>query len=142
MKITIEQIADRANQFSASMSHGHACFAACREMGVPESEVSVTAAIVSTALTNREINPRDTTPAEKEKAAAIAALVPKHLEAIAAEIEAESQARGGGWGTKAIAAIRRSQPRSEHTFQAKRRAAAEVEARHHPRLTPKHESTK
>jgi hypothetical protein len=56
MKATIEQIADRANQLSGSMSHGQACHAACREMGVEESEVPSTASIVSAELTNREIN--------------------------------------------------------------------------------------
>lgn len=56
MKATIEQIADRANQLSGSMSHGQACYAACREMGVEESEVVLTSSIVSTVLTNREIN--------------------------------------------------------------------------------------
>lgn len=56
MKATIEQIADRANQLSGSMSHGQACHAACREMGVEESEVPATASIVSAVLTNREIN--------------------------------------------------------------------------------------
>lgn len=54
--IIIEQIADRANQLSGSMSHGQACFAACREMGVEESEVPATAGIVSAGLINREIN--------------------------------------------------------------------------------------
>ena len=128
MKATIEQIADRANQLSGSMSRGNACYAACLEMGVEESEVPVTASIVSTELTNREMNPRATTAVEKEKTAAIAALVPKHLEAIAAELEIESQKRGGNWGLKAIAAIRRGQPRSEHRSEARRRATNEVEA--------------
>jgi len=56
MKATIEQIADRANQLSGSMSHGQACHAACIEMGVEKSEVPATASIVSTVLTNREIS--------------------------------------------------------------------------------------
>lgn len=56
MKATIEQIADRANPLSGSMSHAQACYAACREMGVEESEVPSVASIVSTTLTNREIN--------------------------------------------------------------------------------------
>ena len=38
-KTTIDQIADRANQLTGSMSHGQACFAACREMGIEESEL-------------------------------------------------------------------------------------------------------
>jgi hypothetical protein len=128
MKATIEQIAERANQLSGSMSHGNACYAACREMGVEESEVPAVASIVSTELTNREMNPRCETPEEKSKKVAIAALVPKHLEAIAAELEIESTKRGGNWGQKAIAAIRRGQPRWEHTSEANRRATVEVEA--------------
>lgn len=129
MEATIEQIVDRANQLSGLMSHGNACFAACREMGVEKSEVPVTASIVSTVLTHREMNPRSTTPEEKAKNAAIAALVTKHLEAIAAELEIESAKRGGNWGQKAIAAIRRGQPRSEHSSAANRRAQNEVEAK-------------
>lgn len=38
------------------MSHGQACYSACRELGVEESEVPTVASIVSTELTNREIN--------------------------------------------------------------------------------------
>lgn len=38
------------------MSHGNACYAACREMGVEECEVPSVASIVSTELTNREMN--------------------------------------------------------------------------------------
>lgn len=129
MKATIEQITDRANQLSGSMSHGQACYAACREMGVEESEVPTVASIVSTELTFREMNPRATTAEEKEKADAITALIPKHLEAIAAELEIESAKRGGNWGQKAIAAIRRGQPRSEHQSEARRRATNEVEAK-------------
>lgn len=56
MKATIEQIADRANQLSGSMSHSQACHFACIEMGVEKSEVPATASIVSTVLTNREIS--------------------------------------------------------------------------------------
>ncbi len=114
------------------MGHGYACYAACREMGVEESEVPMTASIVSTELTNREMNPRVPTAVEKEKAAAkaaaIAALVPKHLAAIAANIEAESQKRGGNWGQKALSAIRRGKPRSEHQSLAIHLARVEVEA--------------
>lgn len=109
------------------MSHGHACYAACREMEVEEAEMAVTAGIVSTELTNREMHPRVPTAAEKEKAAAIAALVPKHLEAIAAELELEARKRGGNWGLKAIAAIRCGRPRWEYRVEARRRAANEVD---------------
>ena len=59
-KMNIEQIADRANELSLSMGHGYACFTACREAGVPESEVSFTASIVSMAITQREINRPET----------------------------------------------------------------------------------
>ena len=53
---SVEQIADRANQLTGSMSHGQACFAPCREMGHEEYEVAAVASIVSTTLTNRELN--------------------------------------------------------------------------------------
>lgn len=56
MNPTIEQISNRAEQLTASMSHGQACFAACRELAVSEDEVASTASIVSAVLTNREMN--------------------------------------------------------------------------------------
>ena len=43
-----ENIARRALQLTGSMSHGQACFAACREAGIDESEVAAIASIVST----------------------------------------------------------------------------------------------
>ena len=52
---TLEQIANRARQLAVSMSHGDACFAACREMGIEASEVSVVASIVSSEITNGEL---------------------------------------------------------------------------------------
>ena len=127
MKATIEQIADRANQLSGLMSHGEACWAACREMGVEECEVPVTANIVSTVLTNRELNPRPTTAAEKKMEAAILAAMPKHLESILVDFEIESAKRGGNWRQKAISAMRRGKPRWEQQFEARRRATIEVE---------------
>lgn len=54
--MNISKITDRAIQLSVSMSHGQACYAACREMGIKESEIPALASIVSTELTNREIN--------------------------------------------------------------------------------------
>lgn len=68
MKTEIEIIADRAAELAATLSHGQACFLACREAGIPEAEVPSTASIVSAMLTNREINPprRSLTPAEIE----------------------------------------------------------------------------
>lgn len=56
MNIKIENVVARANQLSGLMSHGQACYAACREMGVEEAEVPAVASIVSTELTNREMN--------------------------------------------------------------------------------------
>jgi hypothetical protein len=61
MTASIEQIANRANELSGSMSHGQACYAACQEFEIVESELASTASIVSTVLTNREIS-RDRTP--------------------------------------------------------------------------------
>jgi hypothetical protein len=55
VKTNIEQIARRANELSGSMSHGQACYAACRELGVEEDEVASTASIVSAEITNAEI---------------------------------------------------------------------------------------
>lgn len=111
------------------MSHGWACYAACLEAGVPEDEVPVTAEVVSAMLTNREMNPRPLTPGEIARQAAIEAAIPRHLAAIAAELEAEAARRGGGWGRKALAALRRGQPRAEHLAEARARAAAEVDGR-------------
>jgi hypothetical protein len=51
----IEQIVRRAKELAGSMSHGFACFAACREMGVEESEVAAVAGIVSAEITNAEL---------------------------------------------------------------------------------------
>lgn len=136
----LDQIVARADQLALVMSHGHACYAACRELGVPEEDVPATASIVSAELLNRELNPRRTTPAEdaaiarttaawSARTARINSLVPKYLAEIAAELEAEAARRGGNWGWRAIAALRRGQPRSEHIWEARRRAAAEVDAR-------------
>lgn len=58
MKTPIEQIANRANQLSGSMSHGQACHTACLEFGYEGSESATLAIIVSTVLTNLEINYR------------------------------------------------------------------------------------
>lgn len=56
MSATIEQIADRANLLTASVDHGHACYIACREAGVPDNEIAMTASVVSTVLIRRELN--------------------------------------------------------------------------------------
>ena len=55
----MERIADRANELTGSVSHGHACYMACREAGIPEAEVPSTASIVSAMLINRELNPHE-----------------------------------------------------------------------------------
>ncbi len=53
--MNIDKIADRANQLTATMSHGLACYHACLEFDVPADEINSTAAIVSGILTRREI---------------------------------------------------------------------------------------
>jgi hypothetical protein len=128
MKATIDQIANRANELSGSMSHGNACFAACKEFEVEPSELSSTAAIVSTVLTNRDLNPRQATPEEIQRKADIEALMPKHLAALLSEMEAAAYKRGNNWGQKAISALRRGQPRWEAKFEARRRAELELDS--------------
>jgi len=69
---TIEQIVSRAKQLAFSMSHGHACFAACRELGVEESEVASIASIISTEITNAElVAMRSGAPSPEQAAAAM-----------------------------------------------------------------------
>ena len=68
----IEQIVSRAKQLAFSMSHGHACFAACRELGVEESEVASIASIISTEITNAELSAmRACAPSPEQHAAAL-----------------------------------------------------------------------
>ena len=72
----IEQIVSRAKELAGSMSHGEACFAACREMGVEESELAAIAGIVSSEITNAEL-------------AAMRACAPSPEQAAAAKVEEE-----------------------------------------------------
>ena len=68
----IKQIVNRAKELAGSMSHGEACFAACREMGVEESQVAAVASIVSSEITNGELAAmRACAPSPEQHAAAL-----------------------------------------------------------------------
>lgn len=120
----IEKIVDRAVVLTGFLSHGAACLQACIEAGAPEL-----AGIVSTMATNRALKAPTLSNEEVAKQAALKAAIPRHLAAIAAELEEKSRKRGGNWGHKALAAIRRGQPRAQQLAEAYRRAIGEIEGR-------------
>ena len=119
---TLEQIANRARQFAVSMSHGDACFAACREMGIEASEVSVVASIVSSEITNGEL-------------AAMRACAPtpeQHRTALATEDEIQKLSMSLGLGAQSRQGVRRRLRQqgltSEYARALQARAAALAKA--------------
>jgi hypothetical protein len=69
MKTTmcIESIAARASQLETSMSHGKACFLACREAGVEEMEVASTASVISSVVTNHALRFQPRIASDRER---------------------------------------------------------------------------
>lgn len=68
LRMKIESIVKRSVELEGSMSRGNAVYAACREVGVAESEIAGVASVVSAELTNSEMrfNSAAVKPSDRE----------------------------------------------------------------------------
>lgn len=134
--IALKNIALRAAQLEGLLTHGQACFAACREAGIQEQDIPVAASVVSTMLTNGlpvpgEENPRPTA----EDWAAFDAAKAECFRAIRARLQAKiAAAEAAGRETmanqfrKRLARIQSGQPDAAMEREADTYARTKVTA--------------
>ena len=131
--IALKNIALRAAQLEGLLTHGHACYAACREAGIQEHDIECAASIVSTMLTNGVTgeNPRPTA----EDWAAFDAAKAECFRAIRARLQAKiAAAEAAGRETmanqfrKRLAALNSGQPDAALRREADENARKKVPA--------------